>query len=411
MRILLTSNAPHHPPRGGSTRSNLVWLESLAARGHSCLVVCPAHEGDGEKSAKPRNGIAILSVKDLIRRRGILTREISSARPDFVLVSSEDLSHLLLREACEAAGDRLIYLAHTPQFYPFGPASWNPDPQAAEIVRNALAIVAIGHHMQRYIREHLGRDAAVIHPPIYGSAPFARFGSFEDGEILMINPCVVKGIGIFLELAAAFPGIRFAALTGWGTTSEDLRALANCPNVTVLESVGNIEEALSRARVLLMPSLWYEGFGLIAMEAMLRGIPVISSNSGGLEEAKQGTGFVIPVRPIEHYERVFDENHMPKPVDVRQDIEPWKQALSTLLGDREIYRTEAEISRQAALRFVSGLGASRFEDMLLELRTAAPPAAAESRRSNSSRLENLSPARRALLVQRLRKRSSKYGHE
>ena len=45
-----------------------------------------------------------------------------------------------------------------------------------------------------------------------------------------------------------------------------------------------------------MPSLWYEGFGLIAMEAMLRGIPVISSDSGGLVEARQGTGFVIPVR-------------------------------------------------------------------------------------------------------------------
>ena len=37
-----------------------------------------------------------------------------------------------------------------------------------------------------------------------------------------------------------------------------------------------------------MPSLWFEGFGLIAMEAMLRGLPVIASDSGGLEEAKAG---------------------------------------------------------------------------------------------------------------------------
>ncbi len=406
MRILLTSNASHDPARGGSTRSNLKWLQGLAANGHACQVVCPALEPAAEESRTLRNGISVLSVKDLIRRRGALAREIESFQPDLVLVSSEDLSHLLLREAHNAAPARLIYLAHTPQFYPFGPASWNPDPAAAEIVRHARAIVAIGKHMQGYIREHLGAEATVIHPPIYGDAPFARYGSFDKGSILMINPCVVKGIAIFIGLARAFPALRFAALKGWGTTSEDLRALAQSPNITVLDSVGNIEEALSRARVLLMPSLWYEGFGLIAMEAMLRGIPVISSDSGGLQEAKKGTGFVIPVRPIERYEREFDETHMPKPVDVGQDIEPWKRALVILLGDREVYQAESKASRQAALQFVSGLRASQFEDMLRELRPEDTPAP-DSARSNSSRVGSLSPARRALLVRRLRERSSK----
>ena len=42
-----------------------------------------------------------------------------------------------------------------------------------------------------------------------------------------------------------------------------------------------------------MPSLWYEGFGLTVMEAMLHGIPVIASDAGGLVEAKHGTAYVI----------------------------------------------------------------------------------------------------------------------
>ena len=56
----------------------------------------------------------------------------------------------------------------------------------------------------------------------------------------------------------------------------------------------NIDEMLRATRILLMPSLWYEGFGLIVMEAMLRGIPVVASDSGGLREAKAGTGFPDP---------------------------------------------------------------------------------------------------------------------
>jgi len=402
VRIILTSSASHDPARGGSTRSNLIWLEHLASNGHECRVVC---SGEQAATSTTRNGVSIISVKDLPPNRSVLTEQIRGFEPDFVLVSSEDLSHVLLREAYAAAPDRIVYLAHTPQFFPFGPASWNKDPQAASIVRSARAIVAIGSHMRGYIREHLGAEAAVIHPPIYGAPPFARFGRFDQGWILMVNPCIVKGISIFLALAEAFPELPFAALKGWGTTAADLQALAKLPNVTVLDTVGNIEEVLSRSRLLLMPSLWHEGFGLIAMEAMLRGLPVISSDSGGLVEAAQGAGFILPVRPIERYEPVFDENHMPKPIDVKQDIEPWKQALHALVGDPDTYSAQAEASRKAALRFVSGLRASQFEDMLRELRPASPREKIDT--NPHSRLEHLSPAQRALLLQRLRERTSK----
>jgi glycosyltransferase involved in cell wall biosynthesis len=402
MRILLTSSATHHPARGGSTRSNLIWLEHLALNGHQCMVVCP---GDADASHSTREGVPIAAFKNLVRRRAVLREQIQRFEPDFVLVSSEDLSHMLLREACSAAPDRIVYLAHTPQFYPFGPASWNPDLHAASLIREARAIVAIGNHMQAYIRQHLGREAAVIHPPIYGEPPFARFGAFGEGWVLMINPCVVKGIRIFLALARAFPATPFAALKGWGTTAADLEALAELPNVTVLDTVPNIEQALSRSLLLLMPSLWYEGFGLIAMEAMLRGLPVISSDSGGLAEAKRGTRFVIPVRPIEKYEPEFDENHMPKPVEVEQDIAPWERALAALVGDHDTYAAEAEASRRAALRFVGSLRASRMEDMLLGLGASGPIAAVEPKPGGP--LENLSPARRALLLRKLRERAQK----
>ncbi len=403
MRILLTSNASYAPPRGGSTRSNLAWLKHLAEAGHRCTVVSAAvGEHDETRQA---GALEIHSVRDLERRASELAGHIQACTPDWVLVSSEDLTHVLLREANQAARGRIVYLAHTPQFFPFGPEAWNPDPKAADIVRNACAVVAIGSHMGEYIQRYLGVTARVIHPPIYGAPPWPLFGRFDSGYVLMINPCRVKGVGIFAEVAARFPEISFAALVGWGTTTADQHLLAALPNVRLLGSVPGIDDVLSHARLLLMPSIWYEGFGLVAMEAMLRGVPVISSDSGGLKEAKTGTRFVVPVKPAEHYRQEFDETRMPIPVEAVQDIEPWVEAVKTLIADREIYEEEARLSREHAVRFVAKLNAADFERMLASLTPAERTEPAVVRSVAEQRLSGLSPAQRALLLRRLKHRN------
>ena len=91
MRILLASNASYFPPRGGSTRSNLVWLRHLAANGHACRVVCAAAEpGSNAERERTDQGIAsavegnleITPVDDLARRRGVLIQAIAGFKPD-----------------------------------------------------------------------------------------------------------------------------------------------------------------------------------------------------------------------------------------------------------------------------------------------------------------------------------------
>jgi glycosyltransferase involved in cell wall biosynthesis len=394
MRVLLTSSACYAPPRGGSTRSNLIWMDQLAAAGHQCRIVSGTIPGAEE--AVNRGGIEILQAVEA-QRVQMLHDQITEFRPDWVLVSSEDLGHVLLREANHSAPGRVVYIAHTPQFFPFGPASWNTDRQGAALVAEAAGIVAIGRHMATYIERDLGRSAAVIHPPIYGTGPFTQYSNFDHGLITMINPCAVKGISIFLALAARFPEREFGVVPGWGTTAADRRAMERLPNIRFLPNPQHIEEALAQTRIMLMPSLWYEGFGLIVMESMLRGIPVISSNSGGLEDAKQGSGYVIPVHTIERWEMVFDEHGMPRPIIEPTPVEPWVAALEELLTVREAYQEEAERSRAAALRFVAGLDRSQFERYLLALEPRRAPAPRTG-------IESLSPEKRALLLQRLRHR-------
>jgi hypothetical protein len=124
----------------------------------------------------------------------------------------------------------------------------------------------------------------------------------------------------------------------------------------------------------------------------------VSSDAGGLVEAKHGTGYVIPVNTIERYEPVFDEHAMPRPVVRPNDPVPWVAALRELLSGGAAYRRESQASRTAALRFAGGLDAADMERYLttLAVRPDGHPAHAT--------IESLSPEKRALLLERLRKR-------
>jgi glycosyltransferase involved in cell wall biosynthesis len=145
--------------------------------------------------------------------------------------------------------------------------------------------------------------------------------------------------------------------------------------------------------------LWHEGFGLVVVEAMLRGIPVVSSDAGGLREAKCGTGYVVPLRTIESYQPVFDEQAMPRPVLPVNHLAPWLEALAELLGDRTAWERESAASRAAAAAFVAGIDSGAMESWLLALQPFSDA------RAKPATIESLTPGKRALLLRRLHRRN------
>jgi amino acid adenylation domain-containing protein len=397
MRLLLCMSLPWVPAHGGANKCNRRLLEALSAR-HEAHAVVPAL-GVPPRSTLPElrshlssqgieveegadvdvfrlGGVEVEAVTAPGRLRSRLVDRIRELQPDWILVSSEDPSQSLLQAALDEAPERVIYLVHTPAFVPFGPQAFFPSATRARLVARARAVVTVSRATADYLRSHGGIEAKVLTFPVFDrpscateDAPPAR--DLPDPRrrlATLINPCRVKGLSLFLELARSMPDLPFGAVPSWGTTPSDLEALSALPNIEVLSATDRIDDIFDRTRVLLVPSLWHEAFGLVAVEAMQRGIPVLASDVGGLPEAKLGTEGVLPVRPIEGFTSRLDENLIPIAEVPAQDVVPWRHALSRLFDDSTHYLVQSEQSRDAAEALVASVDVAPWEAWLLSLR-------------------------------------------
>lgn len=108
-----------------------------------------------------------------------------------------------------------------------------------------------------------------------------------------------KGIRTLIKAWKSLTGIRLV-VAGDGPLLDYVQARAQefdgC--ITVLGRVAESEVAvlMGSARLLVMPSEWYEGFPMTAVEAYARGLPIVASEIGSLAELVQDgvTGALFP---------------------------------------------------------------------------------------------------------------------
>lgn len=125
---------------------------------------------------------------------------------------------------------------------------------------------------------------------VLGNFPSVKIPRFET--TLERQPYVVfigrlspeKGVEVLINAASKVPELGVKIL-GDGPLKESLQERTE--HMPQVEFLGWIEgdqkyEILQGARALVFPSLWYENFSLVILEALATATPVIASNLGGL---------------------------------------------------------------------------------------------------------------------------------
>ncbi len=418
MRILLAHNSTYYPSHGGGDKSNRLLMEALAARGHQVRVIARVEnfgQADYEKLVQQLAlrgftaevdadgavrlelaGVAVRTLATTPHLRAYFSRQIEDFDPDIIITSTDDPGQLLFDLAVRTPRARVVYLVRATIAVPFGPDSSMVNATKAEYLGRADKIVGVSNYVANYVRQWTGLPA--IHVPIslLGATSFPELGSFRNPYVVMVNPCLVKGIDIFTGLADALPQYRFAAVPTWGATANDLAELGRRSNITLLPPEDNIDDILKLTKVVLVPSVWAEARSRIVLEAMACGIPVIASDVGGLHEAHLGVPYLLRVNAVTHYKPSLDGNMVPVAEVPEQDIGPWREALHRLMSDEEHFNEISAASREAALNYAANLTVGPFESVLHELIGSPKRAAVVS--------EALSPEKRKLLALRMKQR-------
>ncbi len=182
--------------------------------------------------------------------------------------------------------------------------------------------------------------------------------------LTFINPEGIKGVFVFArvarELARRRPDIpilvaqgrsRFGALRdpALGLAAHlcgqfpvepacDGRNIVTMPLIPVPRAF--YPAVYSCTKLLMMPSLCNETFGLVAAEAMLNGIPVLASNRGALRETVGDAGFLFEI-PAKYTPETRD-------VPTAEEVEPWVETIIHLWDDAAEYKRRSNVARRRA---------------------------------------------------------------
>ncbi|GAA5204808.1 glycosyltransferase [Microbacterium jejuense] len=235
-------------------------------------------------------------------------RHLPERDADWILASSHLFAHQARFGGPAREAPKLVY-AHTPARYVWtpeldgrgaGPAARAVSTLLKPIDRKRaaepVAIAANSAFIAQRIADTWQREATVIHPPVDVSAltaPPEELRPADRATLAALPPEFLLGVSRFVPykrldrvidagIAAGLPVV----LAGGGPDEDRLRALAAEQGEWVVfvrdPSSGLLAELYRRALALIFPAI--EDFGIMPVEAMATGTPVVASAVGGTAE-------------------------------------------------------------------------------------------------------------------------------
>jgi len=149
---------------------------------------------------------------------------------------------------------------------------------------NVAQFIAPSDFTREWLVENAGIDPGCIRAiaPIVAIPPSAADPAQGSYVAYAGRFSQEKGIETLLE-AARLSGLPFRLARNVKSLVSS-RIPDGLVDVVVTHGPDDLAEFYRGARVVVVPSLWFETFGLVAAEAMSHGIPVVASRIGALEE-------------------------------------------------------------------------------------------------------------------------------
>lgn len=325
MKTLIVSGHPHIPQRAGGVESSTHDLAlELCKRGHDVSVLCGLTTGGGLASLLIRV-LRKLSIRPFPADRWLgypvyrqwrvlpnISRMVREFAPDVAIVQIGMGEVVDIAREISACGVPVLFYLRNVEIEELG-----GDPRTLTDVH----FIANSQFTARRYNELFGICATVIPPLVHAE----RYTSKRrPSNVTFINPYLEKGREIALEIAKQCPEIPFSFIESWSLSPKDLEELGaridTMPNVSLRRRTGDMRGVYSRAKIVLVPSMWEEAWGRVATEAQFSGIPVVASNLGGLPEAV-GPGGVL--------------------LDPTGPIGPWIETVRRLWSDDAFYREKS----------------------------------------------------------------------
>lgn len=189
-------------------------------------------------------------------------------------------------------------------------------PVVAFSINQSDAITAVSNNLrdETYNTFHIEKPIQVIYNFVdvqrFSRKPIDAFKKLiaPDGERVLLHASnfrkvkrVEDVVKIFYEVRRHIPSKLLFVGDGpeRGHAEELCRKLGTCDDIRFVGKQEQMEDILAIADLFLLTSE-YESFGLAALEAMAAGVPVVSTNAGGLPEIMvEGVGYMGDVGDIQ----------------------------------------------------------------------------------------------------------------